>query len=293
MYSLCCISNMLKPHFSFQSMTWSRYRQLESMYGTDVALSTLSDRWYNNVCVTHKTILHCIKNGWNYRISSSIFPLITHPDFNIPIEQTPKYNDIINIFTAIRQLVSFMNIRLSTHPDHFNVLATKNTVTLDKSIKELNHHGWFMDLIGCCRNHNSPINIHINNSRDTYNDVVRMLIDNIKMLDDSVSSRLVFENEDRGLWTISALHDHVYNFIGIPITYDNLHHHCNPSTGDAELCASTWANFKPLFHYSESQPNNPNIRAHAVMPVGRPPCDHYDWEIELKGKDLAIKMLLG
>ena len=56
-------------------------------------------------------------------------------------------------------------------------------------------------------------------------------------------------------------------------------------------CAATWGSVKPLFHYSESCPNATNPRKHAEMPTDFPTTDRYDWDIELKSKDKAIRGL--
>ena len=79
------------------------------------------------------------------------------------------------------------------------------------------------------------------------------------------------------------------------MTYDNLHNKCNPSEHTLDhlqamrLCANSWGNIKPLFHYSESHPDKTNPRSHADMPTDRPSSDQYDWDIELKSKDAAIR----
>jgi hypothetical protein len=44
-----------------------------------------------------------------------------------------------------------------------------------------------------------------------------------------------------------------------------------------------------LFHYSESCPDATNPRKHAQMPTRCPDTDRYDWDIELKSKDAAIR----
>ena len=91
----------------------------------------------------------------------------------------------------------------------------------------------------------------------------------------------------------------------IPITYDNLHHKCNPCVWDLdntwhttseevalspmELCANSWGIIRPLFHYSESHPDKTNPRSHADMPTDLPASDLYDWDVELKAKDKAIR----
>jgi hypothetical protein len=58
-----------------------------------------------------------------------------------------------------------------------------------------------------------------------------------------------------------------------------------------EQCAATWFPAKPLFHYSESHPDKTNPRSHADMPTDCPATDLYDWDIELKSKDAAIRAL--
>jgi UV DNA damage endonuclease len=98
----------------------------------------------------------------------------------------------------------------------------------------------------------------------------------------------VIENEDKGCWTVDNLLKH----FRLPITFDNLHDKCNPSETSSEdcmyQCAATW-NVKPLFHYSESHPDKTNPRAHADMPTDCPSIWQYDWDIELKSKDAAIR----
>lgn len=305
MYSLCCISNELKQDgHSFQTMTWKRYTQLREEYGDVYALKELGARWLNNVLVTEKTIEHCGKSGWGYRVSSSLFPCLTHSDFKYNIEDVPQYKRIIEVFTSIavrntHPTTGEQIVRLSCHPDQFNVLASDNLIAVAKTIKELNHHGWMMDMLGCSRNYYNPINIHINRTNDSLENIAKEFMYNLEYCDESVRSRLVVENEDKGVWNVANLIEFFYKPYKIPITFDNLHHKCNPSeikndNGEdmaVDICSLTWGNVKPLFHYSESDPNNKNKRAHAAIPTDLPPSEQYDWEIELKDKDQAIRNL--
>ena len=77
MYNLCCISNELKEQgYQFQTMTWKRFNQLVESEGQQSALTELGERWLNNIRVTFMSIQHCYQNGWGYRVSSSLFPLL-------------------------------------------------------------------------------------------------------------------------------------------------------------------------------------------------------------------------
>ena len=292
MYNLCCISNELKEQdHKFQTMTWKRFNQLRDEHGAEYALDQLGQRWLNNVEVTRLCIEHCSDNGWGYRVSSSLFPCLTHPDFNYTLQNVPQYEQIMEEFRDIVYYNETWQVRLSTHPDQFNVLASENQASVDKTIAELNHHGWVMDMLGCERSYQNPINIHINNTKGELDDIACRFMSNLNKTDHSVQSRLVIENEDKGCWSVVNL----LEYFNIPITYDNLHDKCNPcdqlSVSNMAACASTWGSIKPLFHYSESCPDATNPRKHAKMPTDRPTTDRYDWDVELKSKDAAIRRL--
>jgi len=296
MYNLCCISNQLKRDgYSFQTMTWSQYKKLCQSEGKAFAIKTLGERYLNNVQLTHRTIKYCVDNGWGYRVSSSLFPIITHPDVDFILEDIPQYDDIMIEFANIRK--AKYNIRLSIHPDQFNVLASENIEAVRKTVKELTHHAEIMDLLGCEQSYFNPINIHVNCNSGVPEDIAMRFTYWLSVMPHNVRSRLVVENEDKGMWTVSNLLKHFWEEYGIPVTFDNLHHKCNPCELSESLamahCAGTWYHYntKPLFHYSESCPDNNNKRAHAEIPTDIPPSDKYDWDIELKGKCCAIRRL--
>ena len=291
MYNLCCISNELKEQgHKFQTMTWKRFNQLRDEHGAEYALNELGKRWLNNVEVTHVCIAHCGNQEWGYRVSSSLFPCLTHPEFMYTVKDVPQYEQIMLEFLDIVYHNECYQVRLSTHPDQFNVLASENQASVDKTIRELNHQGWVMDMLGCERSYYNPINIHVNNTKGELDDIACRFMSNLNKCDQSVQSRLVVENEDKGCWTVVNLLEH----FNIPITYDNLHDKCNPSTAAPHVsnmaaCAATWSLAKPLFHYSESCPHATNSRKHAQMPTDYPASDRYDWDVELKSKDAAIR----
>jgi UV DNA damage endonuclease len=294
MYNLCCISNELKQEgHSFKTMTWKRFNQLCDKYGDQGALAELGDRWLNNVQMTYRCIQHCYDNGWGYRVSSSLFPILTHPDFHYNINDVPQYAEIMWELDSIAIENKNWGVRLSTHPSQFVVLASENQSAVEKSIVDLNHHGWVMDKLGCNRDYSSPINIHVNCTKGDLSDIADRFMSNLSRCDHSVTSRLVVENEDKGCWTVDNLINHFYKDNLIPITFDNLHFKCNPSQFDEgqamALCAATWGMTKPLFHYSESHPDKTNPRSHADMPTDCPPDFHADFDIELKGKCYAIR----
>lgn len=295
MYNLCCISNQLKEQgYQFQTMTWKRFDQLRDQHGAEYALDQLGQRWFNNVVVTLETIEMCAREGWGYRVSSSLFPVLTHPDFKYGISDVPQYDQILELFEECRANDAW-SVRLSTHPSQFVVLASENQDAIDKSIAELNHHGWVMDMLGCERNYYNVMCLHVNNSKGDPADIAARFMSNLKKCDQSVQSRLAVEVEDKGCWHAENLCEH----FDIPVIFDNLHNQCNSSSlselDAALLCESTWNGIKPVFHLSESHPDKPNPRCHADMPTFVPLISSLvdaDYDLEYKNKDAAIREMI-
>ena len=307
MYNLCCISLTLKKSGSKHRAF--RYTQFEKHKRSD-ALEILGDRALENLQTTLDTMKLAKDRGWGYRISSTLFPLFNLDKANVGINDLPNAAMIDDKFNEIRRFVSDQSprdFRISFHPDHFNVLCSANPEVARRTINELDHHAWLMDRIAGVnsRNYWYPLNIHMSRSSGDPERIAAEFISNYHKLPERVKSRLVLENEDKGLWTPDRLFELIHLDTGIPITYDNLHHACNPglwSTKDAfRLCASTWKyhNVNPLFHYSEGGANG-NPRAHTDFASSSPAVfreqhdSHYtsdmhiDWDIELKQKDYAI-----
>ena len=111
------------------------------------------------------------ENGWGYRVSSALFPVLTHPDFKYDITDVPQYQEIVDCLRETAEYNESWRVRLSTHPDQFNVLASENQSSVDKTIAELNHHGWVMDMLGCERSYQNPMNIHVNCTKGDLADI--------------------------------------------------------------------------------------------------------------------------
>ena len=309
MYNLCCISLALKK--SGSNHRAMRFTQFEK-HDRSEALGILGERALENLQTTLDTMKFAKSNRWGYRISSTLFPLFNLDKANVGLEDLPNATLIQDKFTEIKTFTRQFaptQFRLCFHPDHFNVLCSANSNVVDRSINELAHHGWLMDeMVDNSRTYWYPLNIHMSRSSGDPQTIAREFIKNYDRLDDSVKSRLVLENEDKGVWSPDRLYNLIHKEIGIPITYDNLHHKCNPGewgTSEAfERCYETWNNHGccPLFHYSEGGAND-NPRAHVDFATSTPQAFReqfdtdvtrgmpVDWDIELKQKDYAINHL--
>lgn len=289
-HGVCCIVLALKDRgLSFQKMTYSSFSRMERTH----ALKVLGSRILNNMLVTLESIKFCREKGWCYRLSSDLFPLLTYDKAGVVLEDLPQYEPICRATDEIKNHVS--EVRVSCHPDQFNVLASENPEALTRTVRELNFQSRFMDRIGCPADHRSPINLHINSNSGSRTDVVERLLRGLEMLDDNCRKRLVIENDDKkSSWSVRLLVDHCHPRTGLPLTFDYLHHRCHPDglpERDAlGMCHSTW-DVTPLFHLSESR-DQVNPRAHADYPSFRPETYGLDFDLdfEFKQKDLAIEM---
>tara|TARA_R110000868_G_scaffold198514_5_gene444962 strand:+ start:40 stop:948 length:909 start_codon:yes stop_codon:yes gene_type:complete len=291
-FGLCCISLDLKElGYSFQTMTYKRFSSLPR----EEALDILGSRILNNMQVTHAHISYCADNGYTYRISSDLFPLITYRLANITLADVPQYNDIVQEIAAIKQTIEDTQVRVSCHPSEFNVLASTNTDAVDRTITELNFYSDFLDKLGCPANYNCPMNLHINNRQGSNDEVVERFIQNFNRLSYNCRNRIVIENDDKlNCWSVKQLLTDFYPKTKIPITFDYLHHKCHPDGWTEQqairFCCLTWGYIKPLFHYSESaQGNNPRKHAdYAENDFYTYEDLDYDVDMELKMKDKAI-----
>ena len=324
-YGLVCISEKLKKQdktLAFRAMTRKSFLDWRKKYADGKcnfsAEYLLEERIIHNVRLTQQILKHCAINDiFHYRLSSKLFPLITDTTLNLSIENFSNFNSIKAELKTIGEIAKKHGISISIHPDQFNVLASKRSDVVQKTIRELNFHAKILDMIGLPQDYSAPINIHpsvsIHPSTKTKDDteenlreIVDRFYEGFKQCDEGVQKRLVVENEDKGCWNCGNMFIYFYNYCGtkhghfFPLTYDNLHDHCNPTTFQEEKVtqeqnvqafAGTWKDNVPVFHYSWGREDK--FRSHADYAAEN--ISVYDmeiiWECELKAKDYAIEQL--
>lgn len=292
-YGYCCINTTLRKSDKIttnRSMIKKTYKERGIEYASELALLNVKDlvkiiNWNN-------------RNGIKlFRMSSDIFPWMSEYE----LSDLPDYDKISNVLKGVGKIAMDNGQRLTFHPGPFDVLASATQSVVDKCIIDLNKHGQIMDLIGLPRDHSAPINIHVNTTQGGKSEAMQRFVDNFKLLDDSVRTRLVVENDDKeSQYTTEDLYEGVFSKTGIPITFDYHHHWCHPGKLTQEealkLAAKTWpTNIKQLVHYSSCQmlhedETQTNKRAHSDYIYEF--IDDYglnlDVELEAKAKELAL-----
>ena len=232
-----------------------------------------------------------------FRMTSCLFPWASE----YQLEQLPDYEQICQALKAAGDLAKEFGQRLSFHPGPFNVLSSPKEHVVNNCIKDLEHHGEVMDLLGMPRNRWAKINIHVG---ATYGDKVSALdrwCNNYERLSDAVTSRLTLENDDKAsMYSVVDLVEVPYERHGIPVVFD-YHHHRFCAGGLSEkdalqLAACTWENgVRPTCHYSDSkciEADDPSIRpqAHSDYIFNRIDSHGLDLDIvlEAKAKERAL-----
>lgn len=295
---LVCISELLKKQdksLAFKTMTRKRFLELDR----DAALVELSSRILHNCKLTKQIILHCAANNIShYRISSCIAPLITDATLNISYDDLPDMQAIASALQDAGTTAQTCGVSVSSHPDQFNVLASYNPDVVDRSIKELNHQAYMLDLMGLPQDYSAPMCLHLNCSFDSSKEDIYQYINrfgsSFNNCDEGVRRRLVLENEDKGFWNCSNLYKYFSPFL--PLVFDNLHDAVNPSDFcHFKLFKNTWRNYTPIMHWSEGLPDKPRSHAEFATHIPSVVAANTDcvWEFELKGKDEAILRILN
>lgn len=244
-----CMNRTLRPDIrTNRSMTKTRFTD-------ERPLQILGERIEQNLrdlqTVLEWNVAH---NIYFYRISSNLIPLKTE----FTLSELPNSDLIYTIGQSIGEYIQTNNIRVSFHPDHFVKLASPTERVRDNSIAELVEHAMiYDDILQLPRSFIYPINVHIGAHYNNKSKTKERFIDVYNSLPESVTSRLVLENDDSpSLWSLTELVD-ISEQCGIPITFD-YHHHSLSGVQSYETALtdaiSTWPNeVVPIVHYSEPQ----------------------------------------
>lgn len=233
--------------FTNRSMVKKTFIQKGLPYASSLALQNCKDlvsilKWNND-------------NGYDFfRMSSNIFPW--HSEYLL--EELPDYEEILENLKIAGDFAKAKDIRLTFHPGPFNKLCSNDDKIVINTIRDLEHHSEIFNLMGMSESHYNKINIHVGGVYGDKSFATKNFCDNFKKLSESLKSRLTVENDDRAsMYSTLDLYNMVYKKVQIPIVHD-IHHH-EFCTGDIsqkeamEMAISTWANIKPVVHYSESR----------------------------------------
>jgi len=232
-----------------------------------------------------------------FRMSSGLFPWGSE----YKIEDLPDYEDIAEVLYQCGLFAAENNIRITTHPDHFNKLTSPKESVIQNTIKDLELHGKMFDLMYLPRTPYAKINIHVGAAYDDKSMALDNFCKNFQRLSEAVKTRLTVENDDKpSLYTTRELYDNIFKRIGIPVVFDYHHHSLHdggqPEQEALEMALSTWdVGTRPVVHYSESRSDeygDPKIKPQAHSDSYVRPVNTYglpmDIMLEAKHKEKAL-----
>ena len=288
-FGLCCIFR--DEPIKFRTTTATAVAKMDRLSG----LQKISDLCRENAQSLLEALKFCAANDiGNFRVSSTILPLKTHPVLGYKVEDLPEAEYIVSLFKKAGEYARLNNIRTCFHPDQFVVLSSPKSDVVIQSLNEIEYQAEVAEWIN-----GDVVNIHGGGS---YGDKQKALSDfsrSVELLSERARTRLTVENDDK-VYTPSDLLP-VCTHLGIPLVYDVHHHRCNKDGLEIEQATDqalvTW-NREPMFHLSspiEGWSGPKPSRHHDFINVDDFP-DYWKnlditVEVEAKAKEVAISQL--
>ena len=145
-FGLCCICLKLKEReIRFRKANFSNIAKLDAVS----AFEKLQEIWLHNARVLKETAEFCVKSGFaNYRISSDIFPLATHPKLKNAFFESVSFPAIKRLLKETGLLAKNNGLGFSFHPSQFVVLASGNPAVRTSAASEINFNSEILDMLG-------------------------------------------------------------------------------------------------------------------------------------------------
>ena len=204
--------------------------------------------------------LSCLERvlAWNvdhgllaFRIGSGLVPFASHPVCRAPWREV-----FADRFAAIGRFAREHDLRISLHPDQFNLLNARDPAIVERTVAELAYQAEILDLLGL--DTTAKVQVHVGGVYGDREGAMTRFVETYGTLGPRLARRLVVENDDSRYSAADCLA--VSSACGIPVVLDVLHH---AALGDgrpvgpllAEV-ATTWARADgpPMVDYSSQAP---------------------------------------
>lgn len=281
-----CMNRSLRERGSIRANRGMHEKTLEDRglpYVSELVIQNLKD--LQKILVWNRS--HDIRF---YRCSSNLYPWGTEYHVN----DLPRLDEIRRLSRKIGLFLDEHNMRMTFHPGQWCALASPTEETFDRARRGLRAHTQWLQLMD--RPRDPLINIHVGGVYGEKEKTMNRLLDRLDDLDDRVTDRLMFENDDKTtMWSISDLVDGMGS--DYAITYDHHHHQFSGDLRprDAyERARETWDR-RQIIHLSEPACLRPDCdqrpQAHSDFILDPIPSWIEDTDVmfEVKQKERAIQ----
>lgn len=242
-YACICTELQKQGIFTSRTLRLATLQKKGIEYAKGLAMQNLRDLL--------ELLKYNVKNNIFFmRISSQMFPFVTHPDYHYSLDFCDE---------LLKQIGEFANksgIRLTMHQCHFNVLSSNKQQVVINTIRDLNHHCNILDRMGIDKH--GVIIIHGGSKSDGKVNSLLRLKSNIQSLPKNTRDRLSLENCEIS-YTVEDLLP-ICEELQIPLTIDFHHDDLKPSSQPVDFyfdrVFKIWENrnIKPKVHVSNSCP---------------------------------------
>ena len=276
------------------SLTFKEFSKYENNKGLDLLTKRIKLNFKNFEKVLKYNYDNKIKF---YRMTHTMFPLLTHPSININYKEVFKED-----FKRLKEKINKYNIRIDTHPDEFCLLTSDKDIVTNNSIDILKFHLEIFKLLGI----NGRCVLHIGSSKPTKEEALNRFKDNFNKLSNELKSLIILENDDK-TYTVSDTLS-LCEELKIPMVLDYHHFICNHLKNEKinkllPRIIKTWdnTNLNPKMHFSTSI-NSKQKRNHSTylnynffikfLKLLKPLNADIDIMLEAKGRDEALFRLI-
>ena len=276
------------------SLTFKEFSKYENNKGFDLLTKRIKLNFKNFEKVLKYNHDNKIKF---YRMTHTMFPLLTHPSININYKEVFKED-----FKRLKEKINKYNIRIDTHPDEFCLLTSDKDIVTNNSIDILKFHLEIFKLLGI----NGRCVLHIGSSKPTKEEALNRFKDNFNKLSNELKSLIILENDDK-TYTVSDTLS-LCEELKIPMVLDYHHFICNHDKNEKinkllPRIIKTWdnTNLNPKMHFSTSI-NSKQKRNHSTylnynffikfLKLLKPLNTDIDIMLEAKGRDEALFRLI-
>lgn len=276
------------------SLTFKEFSKYENNKGLDLLTKRIKLNFKNFEKVLKYNYDNKIKF---YRMTHTMFPLLTHPSININYKEVFKED-----FKRLKEKINKYNIRIDTHPDEFCLLTSDKDIVTNNSIDILKFHLEIFKLLGI----NGRCVLHIGSSKPTKEEALNRFKDNFNKLPKELKNLIILENDDK-TYTVSDTLT-LCEELKIPMVLDYHHFICNHDKNEKinkllPRIIKTWdnTNLNPKMHFSTSL-NSKQKRNHSTylnynffikfLKLLKPLNADIDIMLEAKGRDEALFRLI-
>lgn len=282
---------------SSSTVTFANYKKLLT---EEQRLNKLKSVTLSNLDDLYKILQYNVENEVHfYRITSALFPLVTHPEVEKWDYRSIFKKDLSRIGEFIRQ----HGLRVDTHPNEFNVINSAKESVVENTLRNLLIHVHLFEDINYT---NGKMVIHLGSAEGGKDAALKRLIGNLDKYPSEITKRLMFENDDKTFTAKETLK--LCKEVLLPMVFDIHHHNCN-NNGEKvedllEDILKTWdkETLPPKFHFS-SPKDSEKDRKHAdfidpeefikFIEICKPYNKDIDIMLESKQKDISLFKLVG